>query len=196
MVILLLWVRVSISQTKICEIIFTYELQYTQSYFLCVRNFKRRHHFSQVFASVASSRSFGDGDDDPLMTLPWWDLEPKPLLSAETVNKGDDDDDGEDRDILNASDDPNYAREARSIEAEFRSNGGGGGVSVCGGNYYNIVLGETGKITTPNYPGNYEPNQSCMWKFKVSRFSRKADKNYKSLIYFIVYRLLTLPRSL
>ena len=46
--------------------------------------------------------------------------------------------------------------------AEERSNG-----ETCGSNLLGLKIGDSGNISSPNYPENYPPNAECTWWLKV-----------------------------
>ena len=39
--------------------------------------------------------------------------------------------------------------------------------SFCGYDLLDLSLGETGFISSPNYPAKYGPNRKCLWNLQV-----------------------------
>ena len=40
--------------------------------------------------------------------------------------------------------------------------------SFCGYDLLDLALGETGFVSSPNYPAKYGPNRRCLWNLQVS----------------------------
>ena len=39
--------------------------------------------------------------------------------------------------------------------------------SFCGYDLLDLSLGETGYVSSPNYPADYGPNRRCLWNLQV-----------------------------
>ena len=42
---------------------------------------------------------------------------------------------------------------------------------ACGRSYRDLVIGEVGEISSPNYPEDYPANVSCTWQLNAPAFS-------------------------
>ena len=71
--------------------------------------------------------------------------------------------------------------------AKDRSN-----VPACGSNLLDLKIGDSGLITSPNYPEDYPPDSECTWWLKVIK-RRQKSINLESIIPIILYHLMN-PR--
>ena len=53
----------------------------------------------------------------------------------------------------------------------------------CGFQLYDLVPGDKGWISTPNYPQGYPPNLKCIWWLKVKNYSSAKEMTMLFLHY-------------
>ena len=49
--------------------------------------------------------------------------------------------------------------------------------SFCGYDLLDLRLGETGFVSSPNYPAKYGPNRRCLWNLQVSSLEGLFQQN-------------------
>ena len=67
--------------------------------------------------------------------------------------------------------------------AKKRTNG-----KACGNNLLDLKIGDSGIITSPNYPENYPPDSECTWWLKVIRGKHRSIDH--ELIRIILYQII------
>lgn len=131
----------------------------------------------QLLAALAVANAapsdHGEGDDDGDDASDFFffphDLEPRPLLSAETVqNRMSDKNEDDDGKHVKIDISEKHEFTVEEIDKDRNLDSAGRSLTACGGNHFDLVTGEAGVITTPNYPANYGPDLSCLWKFEAS----------------------------
>ena len=65
--------------------------------------------------------------------------------------------------------------------AKERSN-----VPACGNNLLDLKIGDSGLITSPNYPEDYPPDSECTWWLKVIKGRPKSIDHASIILYHLM----------